>query len=90
MKKGREKGRERKEERKEAREGGTRRNPDTHVLPVAMVKVYVLETISLKVGALCHCLVVQVVQLIRVYLLGNRSHEHIHSNTAEVKGQMVY
>ena len=51
LKKGREKGRKR---------GRNKEN----VLPVAMVQVYVLEAISLKVGTLCHCLVVQVVQLI--------------------------
>ena len=58
MKKGREKERKGKGEEKE------REEILTNVLPVAMVKVYVLETVPLKVGALCHCLVVQVVQLI--------------------------
>ena len=62
--------------KRRGKEGGNKENWDTNVLPVAMVKIYVLETVPLKVGALCHCFVVQVVQLIRVYLLGNRSHEH--------------
>ena len=33
-------------------------------LPVAVVDVYVLETVSFEVGVLSHCFVVQVVQLV--------------------------
>ena len=57
-----EEGKRWEEERKRRRKQGE--FGDTNVLPVAMVKIYVLETVPLKVGALCHCFVVQVVQLI--------------------------
>ena len=72
MKKGREKERKRrrgKGEEKEKKRRGSGEEEEreeilTNMLPVVMVKVYVLETVPLKVGALRHCLVVQVVQLI--------------------------
>ena len=50
---------------KERRAGGR----EFILLPVAVVEVYVLETLSFKVGVLSHSLVVQVVQLIRINLL---------------------